>query len=198
MQKLLKTFVGRCVLAGAIFGFIGILAIIQAAESKYDTGTTAAEHDFGPTPSGYWVRGLYAKSDKAASVVKFYLRYLTAVPTATPTNGAEIIYISNASFASSAGFTTNDIVVYSHANGTLDRTTLSAATASNVTLAANITVAGATGDKLYKLTEQFELPLGATSLNPAGSYICAVPGDSPLYIVADGTAVVSCAATTDR
>ena len=180
------------ILLAIIFGFAWIAATV-AAESKYATGSTSASVVFGTSPAGYQVTGLYAKSDKAAGVAKFYTRKSRSVPTAVPTNGATVIKLDNAT----AGIASNDVVVYVHASGVMDLRTAGACTTTNVTLTSGISEAGNALDRVYGLEQSYELPVGAGTLNPAG-VVFAVPGDSPLAIVADGTGTVSCAATVDR
>jgi hypothetical protein len=97
-------------------------------------------------------------------------------------------------------------VVYVHANGTVDYTTISSsANATNVTLAAGISVAGAAGDYLYEVTQQGAILLGIPgtgygtneTINLAGD-LFATPGDSPLYVVVDGTSNALLQVTIDR
>lgn len=188
-----------------LVSFVCCLAsVIQAQETKYASGTSSAALTFGPQNGRQVIKSVYATTDKAGGVVKFYARGSAgkAAPTATPTNGATVIYISNPSYATSAGFYTNDVVTYVHANGTLDQTTVAACTASNVTLTAGITVAGATGDYLYELTQQGQILVGLAGtgagtndvLTTAGD-VFAVPGDSPCYVVLDGTSSATLQAT---
>lgn len=162
----------------------------QAQETKYVSGSSSAALTFAPNPFGkVIVKSLFATTDKQGGVVKFYARSAKAVPNAVPTNAATVI-----AFANTAAMTNSDIVCYVHANGTLDQTTISSATSSNVTLTAGITVAGASGDALYKLTQAGQILVGLYGtgagtndvLNVAGD-IFASPGDSPVYLVIDGT-----------
>ncbi len=167
-----------------------------AQETKFATGTTSAAVLFGPASGRQVVKSVYAATDKAGGAVKFYARGSAgkAAPTELATNAADVIYIANPSFATTAGFTTNDMVVYVHANGVMDYTTIAGATASNVTLTAGITVAGASGDYLYELTQQGQILVGLAGaavgtndvLHTSGD-VFAVPGDSPCRAVLDGT-----------
>jgi hypothetical protein len=188
MQKFRnKIMVAGVLLLAAIF----TVAVI-AQETKYNSGYTSAVLTFGPNVSGKTViKGVFATTDLEGGVIKFYARGGAgkAALTATPTNGAQLIYVDNTGNA----FTTNDIVVYVHKNGTLDRTTVSANTTSNLTLAAGITVAGTSSDYIYELTQQGQLLVGLAGtavgtsdvLNITGDVFVS-PGDSPVYLVLDG------------
>lgn len=183
----------RNVLATMIFALCFAVAMLlhAASESKYDTDLTAAAVTFGPVNGRTIVKSVYGTSDLDGATFKLYARTGNKVaPTTSPTNGATVIAISNAS----STITTNDHVVYVHDNGTLDKTTVSASTTSNITLAAAITVAGATGDFVYEVSQQAQLDFSTTGAavgtNVYGKFegfVFATPGDSPLYVVLDGT-----------
>lgn len=171
----------------------------QAFESKWSaTGATAVTNLFGPSDGSFMVKSLYVKSDKAGSVVKFYARGGAgrANITTVSTSGAQVVSFSNPS----AAFTTNDTVVYVHSDGTLLYTTVAGSeTTGSVALTTGITKAGTLNDRLYEVTEQMELPVGASSaLNPSAGWIFATPSDSPLYTVVDCSTSAVNAATTDR
>lgn len=177
----------------AVLAVLSILAIAaQAQETKYASGTTSAALTFGPRHGRQVIKSVYAATDLAGGVVKFYAIGGAGklAPTAVPTNAADVIYVANTGNL----LTTNDVVVYVHANGTLDKTTVSANTSSNCTLAAGITVAGAAGDYIYEQTQQGQILVGLAGtavgtsdvLNASGD-VFAVPGDSPCYVVLDGT-----------
>lgn len=182
-------------LAGLMFGLV--LAVgVWAAESQYDTGTTSAEVAFGDSPAGYLVRSLYAKSDTAASTADFWTRKSKTTVGAAATNAATVIVLAN---SGATAITTNDYVIYEHASGKLHPSTVSAATTTNITLGTALTVAGAATDKVWGLQKSFVLPVGNGTLNPAGGYIYAVPGGSPLVVsVGTATAAVSVAVSVDR
>lgn len=166
-----------------------------AQETKYAAGATSAAVTFAPGSLGRTlVKAVAATTDKAGGVVKFYARggAEKVLPSATPTNGAFVIDLVNTGYA----FTNGDVVVYVHANGVCDRTTIADASLTNVTLTAAITAAGATGDALYELTQQGQMLVGMLGtgvgtndvLNVSGDVLFASPMDSPLYVVLDGTA----------
>jgi len=168
--------------------------MLIAGDSAYDTGTTAAEVTFGPNPySQTVIKAIAAESDKAASVVKIYSKTAKYFPTTSPTNGATVIAIANTGTA----VTNGDHVVYWHADGTVDKTTVASATTSNITLAAAITVAGADGDAVYELGQDWQIDLGAASLEKTGD-IYYSPADSPVYVVADGTSACFVAVSIDN
>lgn len=185
----------------AMLSMVIVLALSLVAgafESKWATtaaGATIA-NTYGPSAAGFMVKNLYATSDKAASLVKFYAKgggEKLAITTAS-TSGAQVVYCSNAD----QSFTNSDVVIYKHANGTLLATTISSVTTGTITLATGITLAGTTEDVIYEVTEQNRLACGATTVNPASGYIWAVPGDSPLYITLDSGTNGLLSTTTDR
>jgi len=177
---------------GLVVLTVGLVLAAGQGESKYDSGTTAAEVNFKPYIGKQIVKAVYATTDKAGGTVKIYASNgVKVAPTTAPTNGATVIAVSNASYS----LTNGDHVVYVHLDGTLDKTTVSTATTSNVTLAAAITVAGATGDYLYELTQQAQLDFDTSGAgvgtNKYGKFesdaVFITPSDSPIYVVADGT-----------
>ena len=154
------------------------------------------------------MKSVYATSDKIDSVVKVYAKG-SAGKTAPTYNAAlndTTIAIANASFASSAGYTTNDSVVYVHANGTVDYRTVSTANATNVVLSSGISVAGASGDYLYEVTQQDQWLVGHygtgtgtnDTIDRTGAMLFATPGDSPLYVVLDGTATAVLSVSVEK
>lgn len=185
-------------LKNVIVSLVAVLAVsapvyATGESSTFDTGTTAASVTLGPSDDGYVLQGLYAKSDKAASVVKFYGKGGAGkVPvTATATNGATVIYCDNSSY----GLTNSDVVVYAYADGDYAQTTISAATTTNVTLAAAITQAGGTSDAIYEMTQGFQIACGATSVSQFGDAVYYTPRKSPLYVVLDGTSACTLSVT---
>ena len=194
---------------------VGLLAVVSivmllaaamvghAGESKYAAHATAAAVTFGPGASHTVIESVYGVSDKLASECKIYARTGNAyAPTSTPTNGATVIAIANTGTAVS---TNTAVVVYVHKNGTLDVTTVSAATTTNVTLAAGISAAGATGDYLYALSQQGSLAgtvqatAGITNIlyKAEGGAVFESPGNSPVRVVLDGTAAAKVTVTAD-
>jgi hypothetical protein len=166
-----------------------------AQETKYAAGSTSAAVTFGPGYLGKTVvKSLCATTDKAGGAVKFYARGGAdkVLPSATPTNGAVVIDLVNTGHV----FTNGDIVVYAHASGVCDQTTIASATETNVTLTAGITEAGASGDALYEVTQQGQMLVGMLGtgvgtndvLNISGDALFVTSGNSPLYVVLDGTA----------
>jgi hypothetical protein len=180
--KIMNKFISGLLIAA----FFAVLApSVQAGQSKYASHATAAALNFGPSPYGQQeVSAIFAKSDKATAAVKLYMKggAEKALITAAPTSGAVTVSISNSGNA----FTTNDLVVYVHGDGTLLYTTVSGNTTDTVTMATGLTQAGAVGDALYELTQQGEFSLGTTALNEGGHTLWVVPADSPLRVLADG------------
>lgn len=184
-----------------ILSSVALLALVVSvfAESEYDSGTSEAAVNFGPNVKESIVTFIHAESDKEDSDIKIYAADGNKLaPTSNPTNAATVIAVDNTGYL----LTTNDLVMYVHEAGTLDYTTVSEATTSNVTLAAGITVAGASGDYLYELTQQFQVGVGYAGTgegtndykNLAGE-VFETPSDSPLRIVVDGTANAVVSAT---
>lgn len=180
------------------------LCAIAGMETKYAAGTTSAAVTFGPTRGQMVVKSINATSDKLNSAVTLYARPSSLskyAPTATPSLSATHIKITNTGYA----LTTNNSCVYVHANGTCDYRTISTATLTNVTLSSGITVAGAAGDYLYEVTAQGAAVVGYygtgtgtnDALNLSGD-LFAVPGDSPLYVVLDGSGTAKLMVTVDK
>jgi hypothetical protein len=182
-------------------------ASAYAQESAYASGTTSAALTFGPGPARTVVDSVYATTDKENGAVAIYARgsFGKAAPTSSPTNGADVVSVANANFAVAAGLTTNDSVVYVHANGTCAYRTISAATASTVTLSSALTTAGASGDYLYEVTQQGSIVVGFDGADAGtndtlvtSGKVFVTPADSPLYMVLDGTAACKLMATVSK
>ena len=176
----------------------------NAQETKYDTGTVSAAVSFGPVPGKRTVTAVYALTDtNANAAVSFWARGGAGRvgTTANATNTATQIFVSNTGNA----LTTNETVVYVHFNGTLDTTTISANTTSNITLAAGITVAGTNGDYVYEVTKQGEYGFDVTGAvngqtNKYGATTGKVfvsPGDSPVYCELNGASKCVLTVTAD-
>lgn len=167
-------------------------AVAVAQDTKYATSSTGVDPSmtFGPTFSPQVVKSLQTSCDVALGAVKFYTR--TGKYAVTGTNSTTIVNFTNPSTGAPYLVNTNDVVVYVHANGTIAQTTVSAATSSNVTLAAALTVAFSSGDYLYDLAQSGQIVVAdntaAAGTNKLGSYagdVFAIPADSPCYAVMD-------------
>ena len=177
-----------------ILGLIAVAAI--ARDSTYDSVTDGSDATvtFGANPHGMTVvKSVDAKSDETGSAVKIYGRTDKEFPISTATNGATVIAISNAGTT----WTNADIVVYQHVDGSIDQTTVASATTSNVTLTAAISSAGATGDALYKLEQDYEIPVGVGTAAKEGD-IYYSPVDSPVHIVLGSGTNGTLSATVER
>lgn len=168
---------------------LSALALKAVADSKYATGYTSAAVTFGARDSGWTVRSIYATTDKENGAAKIYERSGDRfTPTANATITATVIRVTNTGYL----LTTNDLVIYQHANGTVDYRTVSAATTTNVTLSSGITVAGASGDALYEIALSGQIVVGydgaavgaADGIATSGDVFETV-GDSPLRVVLD-------------
>jgi hypothetical protein len=184
----------RNILAAAM-AFLAVFVGLALGEPKYDTGTTAAEVTYGPTAGYMRLTSLLAQGDDSTSTIKFYAWNQAAwkAPTANATNGATVISVSNAGLT----LTTNDIVVYVHASGAYEAAaTVTNATTTNVTLSAAITAAGASGDKIYELSQNWQVNNSTVAVQVAGSQIYDAIG--PVYIVASGTGACSIAVNAEK
>lgn len=163
------------------------VAAMAASQSLFDSDASATSSViFGPARGGGQtrVKSILAKSGHAAAEVKLFARTGSrAAPTANAPNGATVISVANTGNI----FTTNDLIAYVHADGTVDYTTASANSATTVTLAAGISSAGASGDYIYELSQQGTLSIGTTALNLSGDMIFVTPVDSPLRVLNSGT-----------
>lgn len=176
---------------GLLAALIAIPILSAHAESKYTTHATAAAVTFGPRNGPRDVTFVSAESDKAASFIVIQGRSNKANVLLAVTNGATAINIPNATYA----FTNGDAVVFAHADGTLDYTTLSGSSTTNVTLAAGVSKAGTTDAVLYEMTNQLRIELGATNTTASGEPLYRSPGDSPIRVSVDGTSACWIAAT---
>jgi hypothetical protein len=173
-----------------------------ALQSKYVTGTSSADLTFGPRTGGLTVKSVYASTDKEDGAVKFYARGGAGrvAVLAAATNGATVITVANSSY----GLTNGDDVVYWHSNGAVEYDTIDAATTTNVTLTSGLSSAGTTSDYIYEITQQGQIVVGydgagegiSDALQTSGD-VFATPGDSPLYVVLDGTAATVLQVTVD-
>lgn len=173
-----------------------VSACMAGEKSMSSTATNlAVSVAFNPQETPIKVNSLYAKGGDAAANLELYQR--TGSPetvTATPTNGATVIYVDNAD----SQFASSDSVVYVYS----DRadplfTTLSAATTTNITLATAIGQAGNAADKVYEVTAD-TIFIGTTAFNPAGGGLIYVTGgDSPFVAKVTETATNSLLATVN-
>lgn len=167
-----------------------VAAVAMAQETKYSASTDATDPavTFGPKNGRQTVCSLQTSCDVALGAVKFYTR--SAKYAVTSTNSVTVVNFAN----TAVPVNTNDIVVYVHANGVVDKDVVAGpVTATNVTLTTGITTAWASGDYLYevglagKIVVADNTAVGGTNkLANFGSDVFAVPGDSPLYVVMDG------------
>lgn len=145
-----------------------------------------------PVPQEQWITSLFGETDKKGGTIKVYTRSGDARQvTSAPTNGAVAIELDNVG----PQFTNSDVVVYAHDDGTLDQTTISSVTATNVTLTAGVSQAGAVGDFLYEVAQRLDLEAGASTAavgtntyrDRENEFLLHVPRNSPVYVVLDGT-----------
>lgn len=179
----------------ALFAIVGICTEAQAFESKYAAHATASAVSFGPGSHQTFIKNIWAKSDKAGSVLTFYTRSGAPVaPTAVATNGALIISVANTGNV----LTTNDVVQYVHANGLILQTTVASNTDTTVTLATGLTQAGAAGDRIYELSSAAVFPVGAGTLSLQGDALWVSPANSPVYATLDSNTNGYLAITVDK
>lgn len=189
-------------MGAAVVAAMLAVAAAAIAESKYATGTTSAAVNFRSATGPLKVSFLQATTDKATGTAKFYCWNQVAVakPVTAPTNNQSVIKVVNTTWA----YTNADLVVYEHTDGTVDYRTVSGATTGTVTLSSGVSQAGTTGDRLFELTQGFQLTVGSLGIGPTTNVTLEAancyesPGGSPLRIVVDGTAASTCAATVQR
>ena len=184
MKKSYKIAVCGMTAAAVLSAFV--VSVFAANEtSNYATGSLSAAVTLKPSDAGYVVQGVYAKSDKAASLIRFYgVGGAGRVPvTATATNAATVITCVNTGYA----LTNADVVVYAYADGTFAKNTIGSATTTNVTLGTAITKAAKTSDVIYEMTQQFQMACGTNTVSQFDAAVFYTPLKSPLYVVLDGT-----------
>lgn len=189
--------IDRVCIPAVILLVLSIAATAMAGVSKTASTTNGTSTTLTFAPNIYAqtvVKSIYGTSDKAGSVFSIYGRSGKALVTEDATNAQKVIYVDNSAYA----FTNADRVIYYHlSGGVCDATTIASATTSNVTLTAGISQAGAAGDVLYELSQQFSLPCGATSTPYTGTAIFYSPVESPVQIVLDATNACRQSATVD-
>jgi len=189
-------------LAVLVLAMLAVAGIVEAQESKYASGTTSAAVTFGPGDgSRQVVKSVYATTDKEDGAVKIYARSgARLAPSSAPTASTNVP-LSNATYA----ITNSDAIVYVHADGVLDYRTITIADPTYVYLSSALSQAGSTADRIYELSQQGEIVVGFDGANTgtndtlatAGEMVFSGPGDSPLYLVIDGTAACKLTATVD-
>lgn len=199
MKKMMKKVMGAMV----ALVLVGIMAVI-AAESKYDVHATGGDPSitFGPKTGGQMVKHVTTSCDYPLGSVKFYV---TAGKYAiSTTNTTTQVLITNPAASGGVAVTNNDIIVYVHKDGTLDKATVSSSTSTSVTMSAASTVAWASGDYLYDMTQGGQIIVadntaanGTNKLTELSGEVFAVPGDSPLYLVLSSTTNTALSATVE-
>jgi len=179
----MKKFTLReCLAIVAIVGLVGLAQVVLAGESKYAAATTAT--DPGVTFASQKTVPLKVKAanystDTSLGALTYYQRTTASpyYPTTAATSGATVVWAANTGIA----MTNGDHVVYQHSNGTVLKTTVASATATNVTLATGLTLAGATGDRLYDLEIGWVQVVGE-NLTAAGTNKVGTTTGDPLYV----------------
>lgn len=159
-------------------------AYAQRLQTKYDadvngaSGATAVV--FGPGTGQSVVKSILAKSGTATADLAIYAR--TGSPSTlavAATNAQRVVYFPSV--------TSNAFVVVDYGDGNVSAHTLSAVTASNVTLATGLSQAAVANQaKLYSLNKQGSLYIANTAFNESGDALFVTPSDSPLYINCSG------------
>jgi hypothetical protein len=160
------------------------------AESKYAAGATAAgvAVNFGAGSDAKVIKYVAAKTGTDNAEIKIYARSGSpCVVTTASESGSNLIYCANTASNIAAG----DLVIYQHADGTLNCTTTTATTATSVTLATALTKAGTVNDVVYELSQQGSLwgdKINGTQavVNVSGD-IFKSPANSPIRIAHQGT-----------
>jgi hypothetical protein len=172
-----------------IVAVVLMAAAAMAQETKYATSSTGADPNmtFAPKFQPQVVKSLQTSCDVALGAVKFYTR--TGKYAVTGTNSATVVKIANTTQA----VTNGDIVVYVHANGTINKDTIASCTTTNVTLSTGISIAWSSGDYLYEVEQSGQIVVadnsaaaGTNKLADFSGDVFVIPADSPLYAVMDG------------
>jgi hypothetical protein len=191
----------------AIVALLTILVVGGAfaePESKYATGTTSAAVTFGPSQGRPVIKHIHAVSDKLGAVCKIYAKGGVGKVKCTSAASASATHIPITN--TGVGLTTNDPVVVVHATGNIEYRTLTGYnSATNVTLSSGLTYALTTSDYIYELAQGAEMLVGGFGTGAgtndtftATGEVYAGPGDSPLYVVVDGTNVSKINATVEK
>lgn len=168
-----------------------VAVVAMAQETKYSASTTGTDPavTFGPKNGRQTVASLQTSCDVALGAVKFYTRAAKYAVTGTNGSNTAITFLNP-----TVAVNTNDIVVYVHANGSVEKDTVaSTVTTNGCTLTTGITTAYAAGDYLYEVSLAGQIVVadntaagGSNKLANISGDVFAVPGDSPLYVVMDG------------
>lgn len=139
----------------------------------------ASQVVFGPKDGVLIVKAAYVVAGAGGDLAFLSRSGSKLAPTANSTNGAQVVAIVNTAHVMS----TNDWIVYVHADGTMDTAQATASSLTSVTLGSGISSAGASGDFLYEVVTNGVIPLtAATAFNQDGPVMFATPNDSPLVI----------------
>lgn len=182
-----------------LYGIVLLVAlcgsVFAGSQSKAETAASAAtDIVFGPHANALNVTFCYASSSDTSTTLGFWARTGSAeTVTATPTNGATLIFVDNAD----SQFAASDRICYVYSDGAEPLScTISAATTTNITLNTAIGQTGTATDKVYELSEN-AITINTTTFNPAGGLVFITPKDSPLYIRNDSTTNSSVMATVN-
>jgi len=186
-----RSIIIMAVLTAALFG------IPARAEmyTEFEDGVANASNVYAAARGKIIVRSVEAQTDKLGATVKFYARPTTLskiAPGRNHASGSTNILLTNTGTI----MTGSDIVVYQHADGVCDvRTLVGTCTTTNIFLdGGGISATGTNGDYIYEVSLQGQIlageyGTGSGTNNTISRQDCfATPGDSPLYILLDGTA----------
>jgi len=172
----------------AVLAGIGV-AFAAQTKSDADSAAPAATSEvlFGARDVQLLVKSILAKSGAAGDQLDFYVRDTSNSlnpysVSAAQTAGTHVPIVNTGVVVSN-----NDVVVIQWANGTARKYTVSGATATSVTINATSTDALTTSDKVYEMVAAGSITIGSNAYSESGEALYATPGNSPLWIQADGT-----------
>lgn len=168
-------------------------ALAGGLETKYDTAADALGCAvlFAPGNGSTVVKALNTSCDTSLGYVSFYARSGTPQTVSAVDASATTCTVVNTGTV----ITNSDLVVYVYASGAApEYRTVSSATTTSIVLSSALTGTTSANDKIYEVTLQGRITVGAngaaaatnTLTNTTGD-LFATPGDSPLYCTMGST-----------
>lgn len=162
-----------------------------AGESLFDEGDPSSSITFKPGIGQNVLTSIFAKYLETGmtetNILVFTRDGLALLPFTSATNGAFSISVSNSTFV----LTNGDDVVYYHASDTVESLAqVTNATPTNIVLDAQLTSAGATGDRVYKMRQAASIPMDGNKVLFEAGELLFTPANSPLHLKIQGGAGV--------
>lgn len=198
----MKSLLNQSRLAACVMTVLAILAMAMAAhaQTRYATGTTEAAVLLGPSTGQVTIESVYAASDKAGAKIAIHAWDMQRPINPSAAHAAtNIVPVAGADDV----WSEHDPVVYVHPDGAVDYRTVSAATATNVTLSANLSQAGGTSGRIYTLKAAGQLPFDTTGAGVGTNKYASFSGSvwrglAPVRVAIDGTSNTVIQVTSDR